>query len=79
MKIAFVDITNKDLALQLIRKGGGILPQACRITETPPGVRFIPVDGWTTTSYLFFIFSKENTSGALKRLEKCVREYIANE
>jgi DNA-binding transcriptional LysR family regulator len=78
MRCQFVDTTDRDVVLQLVRDGNGVLPQACFIPEVLNGVHFLPVEGWDVPARLYFVYPASKSSKLLSRFKQVVEQHISN-
>ena len=53
--IALEDFVNRDYIYSLVASGAGVLPQAFPDKYPVPGVRFLPLEGWSRVSSVVFV------------------------
>lgn len=75
MHVRFVDYTEPTLALKLVEKGAGILPQACIVPRQVGNVVFVPLEGGNTATFMYFVHRRSTAGKALRALRACALQF----
>lgn len=71
-----MDFINRTMVADFVGRNHGVLPTVCIPPQHLPGVRFLPVEDLDISSCAIFIYPS-NPSPALKKLIRCVQEYVS--
>ncbi|MDY2625886.1 MAG: LysR family transcriptional regulator [Coriobacteriales bacterium] len=74
-KAAYMDFLQRDVVMNLVASGMGVLPCSCYNGRQFPGVRFLPVEGWHQEVTGVFVYQVNNVSPLLSDFRMCVDEY----
>lgn len=79
LKTRFVDFTNREIALNMVESGRGVLPQVVKPVTGGHRIKYVKVENWPDEAGGLFVCRKSNRSKALKSFLKCVRVYAQKE
>ena len=75
LRIRYVDQNVPEVALALVERGYGILPQACIVPRQVGGVRFVLMEDPGAPIITYFISRKSRSTPALMSLKAAVTDY----
>ncbi len=74
-KTRFVDFIHKEVILDLVASGNGVLLQACMPPHRCEDIQFLPVQDWNVETTGLFVYRKSNTTRVLRDFIRCVESY----